>query len=295
VIPRRSHFALLAVVALTPTAHLGCVTGQAAQPCPTGLSSGQVGAPGERLREAMHFEVLELATWFDGTAPTVEEEATLVRIQAPEFQARAVVRCDNQVGPGWSVGFIQAVTGRDQANEYPDVKTIWELRPLPINDSDGTYPWYSASARVNDCRGRAVVSFSDAPATSVAWIESRPAEARQTPAPGRLIRHRRWQGFRVWLVALHVPTDRMIVLKEFDWEFEQNASFDATRPIGSRLLDRSAKLPPVTVRDWPDASPVPEQVTRPPRANDADTLWWIPNDPAIGMRSRIRAPQWGPR
>ncbi|MCC6622745.1 MAG: hypothetical protein IT385_15900 [Deltaproteobacteria bacterium] len=284
----------IAVLALASAAHLGCSTGAATQPCPT-PPGPRAEAPAGRPPEARFFEVEALETWFEGELPDVREEATIVRITAPEFFARARVRCDNQAGEGWAVGFVQAVIGREQVNEYPDVRTLWELRPLPINDSDGTYPWYSASARVYDCRGAQVVHFSDAPSTSVSWLEARPAGAPDSPPRGLLKRHRRAQQFRVWLVALHVPTDRVIVLSELDWSLAQTITFDATRPVGSRLVDRTADLPDVIVRDGADASAVPEEVMRPPRANDADQLWWSPNDPALGPRTRIKAPQWGPR
>lgn len=250
--------------------------------------------PPDPWPEAALFDVVSIQALEARDPPDVREAADHVEVTSPSFEAYATVECKTRPEDGWAVGFVQAVLDREQVNVYPRSTTTWELRPLPLSDSDGTYPWYSESARVMRCGGTAHLWFQDAPWTRVLWDEWHP-EGTAAIGGGTLQRYRRTQSFRVWLVALHVPTDRVVVLKELDWRFGLEIAFDTSRPVGSRGKVERVEFPDVVVRDGDPSRPVPPAILRPPRANDADELWWNPAEPLLGVRTRLKPPVWGPR
>jgi len=241
------------------------------------------------------FEVIAFEVGIDATPPRIEETDRNVVIEAPAFRAAAKVRCDAAVADGWAVGFVQAVTSMVTVNTYPAATTSWELGIYPVNDSDGTYPWYSPGARVIGCSGDARVALSDPVRTSVSWLEPRPHTARRDPPRGTLQRYHRDQSFTLWLVALHVPTDRVVVLREVDWRIALELDFDTQRPVGERSRVLAVERAPIEVRAGDPARPVPLLALRPPRANEDQEFWWNPDSPELGVRTRLQAPTWGPR
>jgi len=235
--------------------------------------------------------VLEAFTaGFETESATLTEHSDGLHVRAPGFVATARVRCGAALGGAWSVGFVQAVRALDLRLGYSNGACArWTLPFVPVSDSDGHFPWYSAEARRMSCAGSAILRLDDALETRVSWTA--PVNDGNRDVGSKLTAYRREQSFRVWLIAIHQPSGRRVVLRAFDWQVRLHVEVSADAPLGARArLIQQTTAHPIPL-DAATAT-MPARVLVAPRANDLQELWWTDER---GARTLLRPHAWAPR
>lgn len=230
--------------------------------------------------------VLALEHDFESRHTTLEELEDGLQVRLPRFVAQATVVCAPQLRGEWSVGFVQAVRDLDLKMHYSSgAQSSWELPAQPVSDSDGDLPWYGPDAHVAACRGEHRLRLADALENRVTWVA--PGLDGSGVALSTLIGYEREESFRVWLIALHAPTEQLRVLDAFDWEVRVDVEVRADAARGTRArVTRTQARRPRALPAGTDRRP-PPQVLRAPTANEIQQLWWTDER---GARTQLRGP-----
>lgn len=277
--PPRRWRALLVCIWGLPILH--CATAPSAPSAVTAVPA--VTAPAGLVVDALDVR-------FEAESPTLTEHSEGLHVRAPGFVATAEVHCGAGLGGAWSVGFVQAVRALDLRLSYANgASARWVLPFVPVSDSDGHFPWYSAEARRMSCAGRETLRLDDALETQVSWTAPVKHESREVDS--KLTDYRREQSFRVWLIAIHQPSGRRLVLRAFDWRVGLHVQVTADAPLGARAKVIQRTTPHPNPLDAATAS-LPARVLVAPRANDLQELWWTD---AGGVRTLLRPHAWAPR
>ncbi|PAA62887.1 hypothetical protein BOX15_Mlig029768g3 [Macrostomum lignano] len=237
--------------------------------------------------------------YYDKNSKTlIEETENMLYYRTQTFYCKVSIEIPSCVADrDWSIGLVQACNYMYLENDYEQRgSSYWEFHPLKsgrrqlMNDSDGRmYPFYSVTQSVHTIRvghhwkTNKELQIKDYFHPSVVW---------ELPYSGRvrLTDIHRQQQFLIWLVAVRhrrrgvlteaqSPADEVHVLKKIRWDYNLRMKVDSHLPVGERVrwfTEYQSEPPQVSE---PDEAHLPEESTKAPHCNAAQSLIWYPRDP----------------
>jgi len=193
----------------------------------------------------------------------MEEQPDFFSYYSPRFKAEASLTFPRlRRGDAYSLGWVQAVTEKENYLNYSNGKISWELHDLKEGRSEAVcdsmsshWPWYGvkgeerASVKGPASSQTVKVEMEDELSTAAPWgiplgmpLYSLVEKARlerlfhllQHFRPHTLVEAHRKQSLVTWLVLKNKETGTFTPLKGVSWSVLINISVDCSKPIGQR-------------------------------------------------------------